>query len=56
MTHLWQHGVAVQGERSNAAIMFVPNLVLVYPDGVAPLATEEDGFREKGWTCVSRHS
>ena len=48
MTHLWQHGMAVQGERSNGARLFVPNLMSVYPDGVAPLATEEDGFREHG--------
>ena len=50
MTHLWQHGVAVQGEPSNAALLFVPNLMSVYPDGVAPLAAEEDGFRAQGWT------
>ena len=25
----------------------------VYPNGVAPLATEQEGFREQGWTCVS---
>ena len=53
MTHCWQHSVAVQGQRSNAAILLVPNLMSVYPDGVAPLATEEDSFREQGWTCVS---
>ena len=29
MTHLWQHGVAVQGERSNAAILLVPHLMSV---------------------------
>ena len=43
MTHLWQHGVAVQGERSNAALLFVSDVGL--PDSHS-VGVSADGRQE----------